>query len=136
MNTAVAHAKQELGWADYRVTDSPSIERWWELVFCASTLLSFPCPAVQTTKPESEPEDAHKATPVDQFVDASLVGSRSGVEEHLEYLATGPPAVCLLLFAFALAPGLRYPVLTYWLCCTHWNHECGPCYHPDLTEQG
>jgi SRSO17 transposase len=29
------HAKDELGWADYRLTDAASIERWWELVLCA-----------------------------------------------------------------------------------------------------
>jgi SRSO17 transposase len=28
-------AKNELGWADFRVTDYASIERWWELVCCA-----------------------------------------------------------------------------------------------------
>lgn len=61
------HAKNELGWADYRVTDYPSIERWWELVFCAYTLLSFPCPALQTRKPGTEPQDAHETTPGDRF---------------------------------------------------------------------
>jgi len=25
--------KNELGWADFRLTDYQSIERWWELVF-------------------------------------------------------------------------------------------------------
>ncbi|GHP00142.1 hypothetical protein KSF_101890 [Reticulibacter mediterranei] len=34
-------SKNELGWADYRVTDYASIERWWELVFCAYTLVSW-----------------------------------------------------------------------------------------------
>ena len=29
------HAKNELGWADFRVTDSASFERWWELGCCA-----------------------------------------------------------------------------------------------------
>jgi hypothetical protein len=29
---AVPHAKNELGWTDYRVTDFASIERWWEIV--------------------------------------------------------------------------------------------------------
>jgi len=29
------HAKDDLGWADYRVTDSAAIERWWELVMSA-----------------------------------------------------------------------------------------------------
>jgi SRSO17 transposase len=27
--------KDELGWADYRLTDAASIERWWEVVMSA-----------------------------------------------------------------------------------------------------
>jgi SRSO17 transposase len=34
-------AKDELGWADYRLTDAQSIERWWELVMSAYTLVSL-----------------------------------------------------------------------------------------------
>jgi SRSO17 transposase len=61
------HAKNELGWADYRVTDYASIERWWELVFCAYSLVSFQCSALQTHQEESEPQPSHEATPVDHF---------------------------------------------------------------------
>jgi hypothetical protein len=39
------HAKDDLGWADYRVTDFASSERWWELVLSAYTLLSRQSPA-------------------------------------------------------------------------------------------
>jgi hypothetical protein len=35
------HVKDDLGWADYRVTDAASIERWWELVMSAYTLVSL-----------------------------------------------------------------------------------------------
>jgi SRSO17 transposase len=38
-------AKDDLGWADYRVTDAASIERWWELVMSAYTLVSLQSPA-------------------------------------------------------------------------------------------
>ena len=38
-------AKDELGWADYRLTDASSIERWWELVMCAYLLVSLQAPA-------------------------------------------------------------------------------------------
>jgi len=38
------HAKDDLGWADYRVTDSAAIERWWELVMSAYTLVSLQTP--------------------------------------------------------------------------------------------
>ena len=35
------HAKDDLGWADYRLTDYASIARWWELVMSAYTLVSL-----------------------------------------------------------------------------------------------
>jgi SRSO17 transposase len=35
------HSKDDLGWADYRVTDYASIARWWELVMSAYTLVSL-----------------------------------------------------------------------------------------------
>jgi hypothetical protein len=37
--------KDELGWADYRLTEAHSIERWWELVMCAYLLVSLQAPA-------------------------------------------------------------------------------------------
>lgn len=33
--------KNELGWADFRVTDYTSIERWWEVVFSAYLLVTW-----------------------------------------------------------------------------------------------
>jgi SRSO17 transposase len=33
--------KNELGWADYRFTDYANIERWWEIVFSAYTMISL-----------------------------------------------------------------------------------------------
>jgi SRSO17 transposase len=33
------HAKDDLDWADYRVTEDPTIERWWELVMSVYTLV-------------------------------------------------------------------------------------------------
>jgi hypothetical protein len=33
--------KNELGWADFRLTDYASIERWWEIVFSAYLLVSL-----------------------------------------------------------------------------------------------
>jgi SRSO17 transposase len=61
------HAKNELGWADYRVTDYASIERWWELIFCAYSLVSFQCPALRASQGESKPPPAVDPTPVDRF---------------------------------------------------------------------
>ena len=33
--------KQELGWTDYRFTNFPHIERWWEIIFCVYTMISL-----------------------------------------------------------------------------------------------
>jgi SRSO17 transposase len=44
-------AKDELGWADYRLTDAHSIARWWELVLCAYLLVSLQAPALATGSP-------------------------------------------------------------------------------------
>jgi SRSO17 transposase len=33
--------KDELGWADFRLTDYTSIERWWEIIFSAYLLVSL-----------------------------------------------------------------------------------------------
>ncbi len=38
------HAKDDLGWADYRVTNSAASARWWELVMSAYTLVSLQSP--------------------------------------------------------------------------------------------
>jgi SRSO17 transposase len=55
-------AKNELGWADYRVTDYPTIERWWELVMSAYLLVSLQHSVLQNT-PVPPPPDS----PVAQF---------------------------------------------------------------------
>jgi SRSO17 transposase len=53
-------AKDELGWADYRLTDAHSIERWWELVMCAYLLVSLQAPtlAAPADQPASTPAPA------------------------------------------------------------------------------
>lgn len=40
--------KHELGWADFRVTDYASIERWWEIVLSAYLLISWHASDYQT----------------------------------------------------------------------------------------
>ena len=41
---AFRQCKQELGWTDYRFTDFQHIERWWEIIFCAYTMISLSSP--------------------------------------------------------------------------------------------
>ncbi len=33
--------KQELGWTDYRFTSFKDIEKWWEIIFSVSTMVSL-----------------------------------------------------------------------------------------------
>jgi len=39
--------KNELGWADFRLTDYESIERWWEIIFSAYLLVSIQATSFQ-----------------------------------------------------------------------------------------
>lgn len=58
-------AKDELGWADYRLTDASSIERWWELVMCAYLLVSLQAPALApAAAPVASPSADADAEPV------------------------------------------------------------------------
>jgi hypothetical protein len=60
-------SKDELGWADYRVTDAESIERWWELVMSAYLLVSLQSPvfvglgSTQASPPPVLPLQSHPA---------------------------------------------------------------------------
>jgi SRSO17 transposase len=45
--------KNELGWADFRVTDYASIERWWEVVLSAYLLISWHANDFGKTSPNS-----------------------------------------------------------------------------------
>jgi SRSO17 transposase len=60
-------SKDELGWADYRVTDAASIERWWEVVMSAYLLVSLQSPvfaalgSMQASPPIALPLEAHPA---------------------------------------------------------------------------
>jgi hypothetical protein len=63
----VYHGARSHHRADYRVTDYASTLRWWELVLCAYSLVSFQCPALQSSPEASEPLPAHEPAPVDRF---------------------------------------------------------------------
>ncbi len=39
--------KNELGWADFRLTDYASISRWWEIVYSAYLLVSMQATSFQ-----------------------------------------------------------------------------------------
>jgi hypothetical protein len=53
------HIKNELGWADYRLTDYPSIERWWEIVSSAYWMMAAHASAFQPTAFAQSPVRQH-----------------------------------------------------------------------------
>jgi len=87
------HSKDDLGWADYRLTDYASIERWWELVMSAYTLVSLQTGAIaalgHVTAP---PPPAAQAAPPDVAGDAAPLEAHpawdqgSGWKHHLNNL--------------------------------------------------
>lgn len=46
--------KNELGWADFRLTDYASIERWWEIVLSAYLLISWHANDFHASEPISD----------------------------------------------------------------------------------
>lgn len=47
-------SKNELGWADFRLTHYPQIEKWWEIVFSAYLLVSLHSEQLLNLPPQSE----------------------------------------------------------------------------------
>jgi SRSO17 transposase len=108
------HAKDDLGWADDRVTDSTAIERWWELVMSAYTLLSLQSADLAAlghlAPPSDAPSSAAQPSPPDasSALEAHPTWDRgSGWKHHLNNLRLLlHPSICscLLLPWLALVP--------------------------------
>jgi SRSO17 transposase len=109
------HAKDDLGWADYRVTDYASIERWWELVMSAYTLVSLQTPDMAALGHVAPPPATAAATAAAPRVPApaapleahSAWDPGNGWKHHLNNLRLLlQPYVCscLLLPWLALVP--------------------------------
>lgn len=96
------HAKNELGWADYRVTDYAEIERWWELVFSAYQLVSFHCPAFDLSKQEASEQSA-RPSPVEHFAEHAWWDTGQGWKNTLNNLR------------LILQPHVFYCLLLSWL---------------------
>ena len=50
MEYGLKQTKNELGWADFRLTNYTDIEKWWELVTSAYLLVSLHAQALPTSK--------------------------------------------------------------------------------------
>jgi SRSO17 transposase len=86
------HAKDDLGWADYRVTDSAAIERWWELVMSAYTLVSLQSPDVAAlghlapAPPSTDPQEPLSLLPTASLETHPAWDTRTGWKHHLNNL--------------------------------------------------
>jgi hypothetical protein len=66
---ASSKLKMNLGWADFRLTDYESIERWWEVVFSAYLLVS-----IQANYFQLETVKVNQFAPVESFpINSSLL---------------------------------------------------------------
>jgi hypothetical protein len=107
------HAKNELGWADFRVTDYASIERWWELVCCAYLLVSVQSPVFGHDDDASErSQPATVASPPDRWASHRWWDSGQGwknILNNLRLMLQPYVFYCLLLPWLLLfdIPGLR-----------------------------
>lgn len=59
--------KNELGWADFRVTDYISIERWWEVVLSVYLLVSCYAKEFQDYSPNQPPQSHPNSTSFNSF---------------------------------------------------------------------
>jgi len=50
VESGLKQSKNELGWADFRVTDSTQIEKWWEIVMSAYLLVSLHTKVLNTSE--------------------------------------------------------------------------------------
>jgi SRSO17 transposase len=67
--------KNELGWADFRLTDYPSIERWWELVFSAYLLVSIQATYFQFESKSPQESESIQASALELSVPVSKSAS-------------------------------------------------------------
>ena len=94
-------AKDELGWADYRLTDAAAIERWWEIVMCAYTLVSLQSPDlalahVPAAEPSPAPVETHPQWDHSQGWKPQLINLRLVLQPFI--------CTCLLLPWLHLVP--------------------------------
>jgi SRSO17 transposase len=104
------HAKDDLGWADYRLTEYQAIERWWEIVMSAYTLVSLQTPAVAalghvaTAPPPTPQKPPSPPTPLDAH---PAWDTGTGWKHHLNnlrLLLQPYVCTCLLLPWLAVVP--------------------------------
>jgi hypothetical protein len=75
-------SKNELGWADFRVTDYAQIQKWWEIVMSAYLLVSLHSQNLHNMEGKGINESTDPV--VSKFREASVVGLWSRLEKSPE----------------------------------------------------
>ena len=57
--------KQELGWHDYRLTNFPDIEKWWEINLSVYLMVSLKSQALGLLHQDDSPDSRISKSPVD-----------------------------------------------------------------------
>jgi hypothetical protein len=134
------HVKDDLGWADYRLTDAHSIARWWELVLCAYLLVSLQAPVFAPADAPHVPATPNEPLPPPPLQHPAWTAPRLDRRRELEtsphQFAAAAPALRLCRSPAALAASLSLAAPVRWLGRPLCTDEYLPPALPTLTEEG
>jgi SRSO17 transposase len=99
--------KNELGWADFRMTDYASIERWWEIIFSAYLLVSIQATYVEFLS-QSNPTSTSE---VSSAIDSNL----SGHNQHPDWESGTTWKSALNNLRLIIQPYICYCLIQPWL---------------------
>jgi hypothetical protein len=124
MEYGFKQVKNELGWADVRLTEYGSIERWWETIFSAYLMVTLQADYFQSCleSPESSSQGASGAI-LECFGQHPWWESRSELEECAQQLTSNHSALSLLLLACPLVGGIFYSRIEAWFLPIDDAHE-------------
>jgi hypothetical protein len=105
------HIKNELGWADHRLTDYAAIERWWELVFSAYLLVSLQTTVFAMT----DADDTRTYSPARRHGWWDDGPGWKRTLNNLRLLIQPFCAACLLVLGW-----LSSPFPASWTACSSW----------------
>lgn len=105
--------KNELGWADFRLTDYPSIERWWELVFSAYFLVSIQATSFQFESASHQEFALNQASAPELSVPVNQIASTYSRHPYWEAGTTWKSALNNL--RLILQPFIFYYLIQPWL---------------------
>lgn len=117
-------SKDELGWADFRLTDYSQIKKWWEVVMSAYLMVSLHTNPLNPA-PTSKLDDSI-APIVKKFDSHASVGSRQGLEKYPQQFAFSYPTFYLFQFNKTLAQSVSHSSLIFRVFSTNCSNELLP----------